>query len=448
MTTSYDRHAPGAAGRFRRYFKNSAWIMADSLVSNGFSLFVLALVARTLGPEEYGAYAYVFSLALLFSVVGQMGLDGLMTRELIAKPDLEAQTLGTVGGMRFAGYLFGAISCLIYGFWMPGHSSVEKKLFVAAFFFILLTPGPLIIENWFRSRLEARFASMARIAGTILGGMMKIGVISLGFGVVWVGVAQALSVLVIAAVSVSLYLWRGGLSLCKWELSLHRAKELFSESWMIFLGSIMAMVYLKIDLVMLRWWTGVETVAIYAIAARISEVFYFVPAALVATFFPRLIQLREISREAFEGRLQIFLALLTGIAYAIMIGIALFSPVLVVMLFGEAYASAVPVLLIHMFAMPFVFMRYAFSRWILIEKLAMFSLLTQGTGAAANVLLNVLLIPPLGMSGAALATVISYAAASYLALLLSRRTRPVFAMMTRALAAPWIGIRAAWAMRD
>jgi O-antigen/teichoic acid export membrane protein len=65
-----------------------------------------------------------------------------------------------------------------------------------------------------------------------------------------------------------------------------------------------------------------------------------------------------------------------------------------------------------------------------------FSLLTHLAGAVVNVALNLLLIPTYGTIGAAVATVISYASAGWLALYLSARTRPMAHMMARALLLP------------
>ena len=78
-----------------------------------------------------------------------------------------------------------------------------------------------------------------------------------------------------------------------------------------------------------------------------------------------------------------------------------------------------------------------FSCWILIERVVIFSLLPQDTSALANVALNLALIPQMAGQGAAIATVVSYIAASYLSLAFWDRTRPVFTMMSRSLFMPW-----------
>ena len=94
------------------------------------------------------------------------------------------------------------------------------------------------------------------------------------------------------------------------------------------------------------------------------------------------------------------------------------------------------ILVIHTWASVFIFMRAALSRWILIENALYFSLLTQGLGALSNVILNYFLIPVYGGQGAAWATLVSYAIASFFAVFLYPRTRPVFWLMLNALLAP------------
>ena len=91
---------------------------------------------------------------------------------------------------------------------------------------------------------------------------------------------------------------------------------------------------------------------------------------------------------------------------------------------------------IHIWAGVFIFMRALLSRWLLAEDLLRFSLVTHIAGAVMNVALNLMLIPRYGAIGAAVATVISYASAGWLALFLSARTRPMGRMMAKSLLLP------------
>jgi O-antigen/teichoic acid export membrane protein len=146
--------------------------------------------------------------------------------------------------------------------------------------------------------------------------------------------------------------------------------------------------------------------------------------------------LRESDEASFTHRLQQLFDILAVFGMAIAILVTLLAPWLIPWIFGVDYAGSAAILVIHTWASVFIFMRAALSKWILIENALYFSLLTQGLGAFANIVLNYFLIPSYGGEGAAWATLVSYAIASFFALFLYRRTRPIFWLMLSALVAP------------
>ena len=187
---------------------------------------------------------------------------------------------------------------------------------------------------------------------------------------------------------------------------------------------------------MLERLRGVTEAGVYAVASKVSEVWYVIPVLLSASMFPMLWSRRQ-RREGYERSLQAGLDALFAIAFTIALLTQWLSGPLIHALFGAAYDGAVPVLELHIWGGIFIFMRSLLSRWLLAEDLLRYSLLTHFTGATVNVVANWLLIPRYGATGAAGATVLSYAVASWLALFLARATRPMAFMMTRALLLPF-----------
>jgi O-antigen/teichoic acid export membrane protein len=59
------------------------------------------------------------------------------------------------------------------------------------------------------------------------------------------------------------------------------------------LSGIAIMIYMKIDQIMLGQMVGDEAVGIYSAAVRISEVWYFVPIAIVASVFPAILEAKK-----------------------------------------------------------------------------------------------------------------------------------------------------------
>lgn len=259
--------------------------------------------------------------------------------------------------------------------------------------------------------------------------MAKADVVAFGIPYLLQGLVAAIALLLIFRV-------RADIRLGDWRFSAAQAKNLLSQGWIIYLASFFAVIYLKIDQVMLRWLTSPSEVGLYAVAARLSEVWYFVPAAIVASVFPKLIELKDADEARYTHRLQQLFDGLALLGMLIALLVTLLAPWILPWIFGSDYAGSVGILVIHTWASVFIFMRAALSRWILIENVLVFSLLTQGLGALSNVALNYILIPIYGGSGAAWATLISYAIASFFAVMLYRRTRPVFVLMLKALCAP------------
>jgi PST family polysaccharide transporter len=102
-------------------------------------------------------------------------------------------------------------------------------------------------------------------------------------------------------------------------------------------------------------------------------------------------------------------------------------------LYGNDYAGAGPTLAIHIWAALFVFLGVAQSPWSINEGLTVLALIRTVIGAAANVILNFLLIPRYGPAGAAVATTISYALSAVVLNAFSSRTRPIFALQMKSM---------------
>ena len=418
--------------KVKKYLNNILWIMGDKVTNLGVSFLITVVVARYLGPEEFGLFSYAISVSALFAAAGHMGLSGLVVREIVKKPDERGTTLGTTLGLKLIGMGGGYLLLLLYAGLYEGFSSIEFALLAIAGAVLLLRPFD-IVDFWFQAFVQARYVTFARISGLLVSSALKLSFVFFGASVIYFVAANVMQAFVVAAMFLVLYSTKSSIKFSEWSFSWARAKELFGQGWMVYLGSIFAVIYLKVDQVMLRWFEGTESVGIYAVAAQFSEAWYFVPAAIVTSLFPKLIKLREQSQKEFDYRFQQLLDLLFILALVIAVIMTFASEALVTIFFGEHYLESADILVIHIWAALFIFMRAAFSKWILIENVLVFSLITQGIGSGVNVALNYFLIPKYGATGAAFATLISYSFASFFSLFLYSKTRPVFFMMVRSI---------------
>jgi O-antigen/teichoic acid export membrane protein len=420
---------------FITYFSNTSWIMTERMLSMGILFLVTIIVARYLGPEQFGILSYAISLVALFSSAGHMGLSGLVVREIVKHPKQRKETLGSTFWIKLFGFSVGFILLLLF-------ISFTEEIGGAEFWVVIIVAASMffqssnVIDFWFEAHLQAKYSSISKIVAIVVSSAFKIVLALAGTHIIFFAFANIIQTALSAIVLFYFYKKFSDIPISEWKASLTKAKELLKQGWMIFLGSIFAVMYLKMDQIMLKWFAGSEEVGIYAVAATLSEAWYFFPVAIVASFFPRLIKLKDSNPELYRSRLQQIFDLLFMLALVIALFITFMAQPIISFMFGQSYFESANILVVHIWAALFIFMRAAFSKWILIENVLMFSLITQGLGALVNILLNLIFIPKYGGMGAAYATLISYATASYIALVFYSKTRTVFLMMTNAIVSP------------
>jgi PST family polysaccharide transporter len=217
-----------------------------------------------------------------------------------------------------------------------------------------------------------------------------------------------------------------GYYLKKWQISLRYAKELLADSWPLIVSGLAVGLFMKIDQVMLREMVGSESAGIYSAATRISEVWYFIPAVIVSSVSPSIIEAKKMGEGLYYQRLQRLFHLIAGLAFAIAIPITFLSRPLILLLFGESYAAASPILAIHIWATLFYFLGIAQGPWNITEGLMNLSLKRTLITAMVNIILNLILIPLYAGIGAAISTVTSYVCGAFLANIINDKSRRIF----------------------
>src|SRR5471030_1028987 len=90
-----------------------------------------------------------------------------------------------------------------------------------------------------------------------------------------------------------------------------------------------------------------------------------------------------------------------------------FAAPLIYTIYKPEYAYAAPTLSVHIWSGVFVFLGVASSQQLITENFNKLTFIRTGFGAIVNIVLNLLLIPKMGMMGAAIATLIAYASAAF-----------------------------------
>ncbi len=418
------------------YFENTGWILIERALQILAHLLILVLLARNLGPELYGRYAYALSLVSLFAVIGHLGLGALVVRELVRAPQQTSLILGSSFALKAAAYFTGFLALVGFAFASEVAESMQFWLIVLLSFSVLFRPLE-IFHFWFQAHLQSNYIAIARLMSLIVYTVIT-AVLVLYSAPIY---AYAISYVVyVALYTISLgYLYhqRTEDPVHNWTVSKPKMKFLLSQGWLVFVSAIFAMITFKIDQVMLKWMVGTEEVGRYVIAANLIEAWTLLPNAIIVSLFPRLISLHEENKALFDHRLQQISDLMMVFAVAGVVAVFLLAGPVIMFVFGAQYAGSISILQIHIFSAVFIFLQVVLNRWILIENALYFLLFCHGMGVLVNVALNLLLIPQYHGIGSAIASLISFALSTYFALLLFRKTRPMFLMISKSFLLPF-----------
>jgi O-antigen/teichoic acid export membrane protein len=164
-------------------------------------------------------------------------------------------------------------------------------------------------------------------------------------------------------------------------------------------GIVLSALYFRIDVFLVQAWQGTTAVALYNAVFRLVEAMRLFPAAVLAVTLPVLFQ--ATSRHALVK----LSTILTGSALLVSLTVWLVAARLVPLLYGTRYADAVPAFRILLLAFPLMSLNYALTHQLIGWHGHRAYAVACAAALAFNIALNAVLVPSLGIAGAAWSTV-------------------------------------------
>lgn len=403
---------------------NTGWLFADKVLRMGVGLFVGVWVARYLGPEQFGLWNFAIAFVSLFGAFATLGLDSIVVRELVKNPESQNELLGTAFFLKLAGALIALILAIVAISLMRGGDILTLWLVVlSALGFVFQSVN--VIDFYFQSKVQSRYTVYASNAAFILMTLVKIVLLTssaplIAFAIVGFSEIVLTGVFLLVAYKIN------HLNISDWSYSNCVAKRLVKFSWPLVFSSLAIAVFMKIDQIMLQYYLGSNAVGIYSAAVRVSEVWYFLGTIVISSVAPAVYQAKKDSKETYVAKLLYIHKVIIFLSFLIIIPFSFLSSIIVSTLYGLQYYQASSVLLVHTWTTLFVFVGLAQGVFWVSENLQKMSLISTIIAASINILMNFILIPRYGVTGAAVATLISYGVPTIFLPYFFKPSRPIF----------------------
>lgn len=388
---------------FQRVFRNTSYLFISEILIKALGLFWVIFLARNLSIEKYGMYNVIVSFIAIFSFLPDLGV-GIITIREIAKHKKRASKL--LGEAFLLNSILACFTIII--------------VFISSY--VLLIPMHFLI---FISLVTLFFSTIRSVSVFYFDGMekMQYSAILNGFN----------SFLLIICAAVALLLFNGSLTavflgmligtiismifsyvvLYKHEkihftLDISRSLFLLKEGVPLGIASFAALVYSRIDVVILSQLLGNAKAGVYSAATPFPiALIQLLNVPFVIALFPALSRLHIEDSSRFKKTIYKSMGVVVLWSVPATFFVFFLADIFIPILFGNKYDNAIPILKTIILAVPFISLSAVLYKVLIAMRHQRDYLFISVLGAVVSVTLTITFISILGIMGAAWSSVIT-----------------------------------------
>jgi len=369
-----------------------------------YALVVTVALVRFLGPADYGLYSYILIITSFISIVSTFGMRSIIVKLAVGG---EYSVTSLLNHSILIYIILFTISYLV----LILSIIITKQSFEISVYFLIVGFANFflmyeIFVTYFEIEKKYKIYTNIKILSMIFSSIIIFGLIIFHSPIIFVFSAYLAEALLMFLL-VLRYLPKGTFHFKMEQINKKILKNLIKMSAPLMFSSVAVLIYMKIDQIMLFNILGSEATGLYTVGVRIIEQAYVIPLSLSVVLFPDLLNTEKLDDEVTNKEFQKLLQLVIVFSLICILTIYFFGQLGLRYLFGETYLIIFPALLILSVNVLPVGFGLICTKWFIMNGLQGRLLFFTVVGCVVNVVLNSILISALGVTGAALASLIA-----------------------------------------
>lgn len=386
--------------------RNSLWLVTQSLAMNVVSVLVVAMVARYLGPSDYGRLVLFLAVVAFMSPFVNLGLRQYMVREIAGRHERAQELMCEIIPLR----LILALATTVVG------------AFVYAALFGVTT---LSLVAWFCIGLQLLLSAMNGSFIDTMYGLERIRHASMAMFVSGMFIQSVLLAAVLLGLSLDFFIgayvlgsavlwWRLRVAVgprylgLRWHLAVHQMGKHLRGCWRFGVPLLLETTRTRTSHLLIGGVLGPAPLGQYGAPSTLLEKLDVIQDGVGTALYPRAVSLHHNDRAEMIRLVRSTSRFLLMVSSAISVGAIFAGEAVVELIFGAAYREAGPLFVMMAAALPFSFL-YAVMFNVLnatdnqhkVTYLSLFS-------TVSSLILLGLLVSTMGLLGAVLAYTATY----------------------------------------
>lgn len=388
----------------KKVINNMSWLLGGRVVNMILSFFVSLATARYLGAKNLGAINYVAAYVSFFSSITSLGLSVIVIKEVSLGKEDGNQVIWTGVLMRFLTGVFSTVAVLALVFITDGQDPQLMKIALLESIAIIASAFDTFMY-WFQGKLLAKYVTIASTLAYIGMSCYRIYLLANDADILWFAFATSVDVILLSLALMLFYIKKNGFHpSISWALG----KRLMQQSYHYMISGLIAILYSKIDQIMLKHMLDETAVGLYSAALQIAGYWGMIPAAFIQSVGPVLYKDADENRSLFYKRLKQSYAGIWLLNVCWSVAVSIFSYWIIYILYGEKFLGAQNALVIVVWYTGITSIGSLTQVYFATENKNQYVNYCALAGLITNVILNLLLIPRFGIEGAAAATLATY----------------------------------------
>lgn len=417
-----------------KIFKNASWIIGTKIVQALFNLLITMLTARYLGPSNFGSINYAAAIVAFATPFMHLGFTSIMVQEIISEQDDEGMVLGTSIVSCFISSIFCFIG--IFAFLMVANRNEFETIAVCMLYSLVLVVGCFdVLSYWFQAKLKSKYYSLISLFAFVITSLFKAYLLIAEKSIYWFAISYTIDYSIIAVLAIITYKKLNG---NRFTFNHNCFKRMIHRSKYYIISELMIVVFTQTDRIMLNLMIDEAATGLYSSAVVCAGITTFVFTAIIDSFRPLIFQSKKVSKESFEHNVCSLYSVIIYLSILQCIFIVIFAKLIVDIIYGSEFSGAITILKILAWYTAFSYLGAVRNIWILAENKQNIIWRIDLSGAIANVFLNILLIPILGVNGAAIASLVTQIFTNVIMVFIIKDVRENIRFMVRSLSPNYI----------
>lgn len=385
--------------------KNFFSLAFAEIVTKAIGALLYMVLARYLGPSEFGIYSIAISFVTIFSIIANLGVDPFLVKEIARDPVKTAPLLQSAVTIKLLGSLtsyIAILSCIIF---LP-YNHITKSAILVFSFTIFFRAINDLFDSIYRGTQRMEMCALMRISRSCITVAIIFLFILFKKDILWITASHPITGLILLSYFYAFSI-RGTFFTFSFSYNIENLKNLIWQSLPFLTLGVIHIISAKTDVIMLSFFTTTKDVGLYDAANQIILILLVLPSIVSQVLYPYMSKQYGQSRHGITRSVNLTTRYLSFIGIPTSILIFFGSEQIILRLYGNEFSTSFNILRVMSVGVSIAFIRSILS-WVLvaIDKVNLmmkFGLVTL----SLNILINFILIPIYGAVGAAIATVIS-----------------------------------------